>query len=212
MNSRISAPLGPHDLSVEIRADEVHWLIEMQHNPNSSSSRCNTTPTAAPVRCCALAHLPTKPSFAIGDHTCTRSTWRACLICVQSLPTPQQFICHLQVVAYRPGMAEARSCRWATQRRARRQTASARRALHWKPCAAAVPGFAACARVRRAVRVRCSIAMEPVTISCGDFGTGGDGPYGDDRIVTSSDTILELAAAMWGYAAAEHLSVDVLPD
>ena len=77
---------------------------------STGSSRCDTTPTAAPVRCCALAHLPAKPRFAIVVHTCARSAWRASLICVQSLPTPQQFICRLQVVAYRSGLAVARSC------------------------------------------------------------------------------------------------------
>ena len=30
------APLGPAGVTLEIRADEVHWLIEMQQKPNSS--------------------------------------------------------------------------------------------------------------------------------------------------------------------------------
>jgi len=57
-----------------------------------------------------------------------------------------------------------------------------------------------------------SSTNERMVISCGEFGPDGDEPYGDGCTVASFDTILELAAAMRGHAAAEHLRVEVSPD
>jgi len=188
---------------------------------STGSSRCNTTPTAAHLDATrpqqqprsTAAHLLIFPQSPALRSLCTHARGQhggmPNLCSVAAYPSAVHLSPSGGSLSAWDGCGTQLPLGYTAPRTQTNCTASAHRALHWKSCAAAMLGFAACARMLRAVRVRRSIAMEPVTISCGGFGTDRDEPYSDGRIVTSSDTVPELAATMWGHAAADHLSVDV---